>query len=276
MLRRWLLALVVLCLAPLSLASVAGSSAGPSRYIVVLQDSSPAADVAAKATGLGATVENVFGLLDTLVVSLSPRNVARLRQDPRVAYVTPDRPVRLLAGSTEAGAPSVPTGVERIGAEPVLDEAGKLAPRPPRKAAVALLDTGVTARSDLKVVGGYDCAPPGFLDGLFGGGHKKGGDDAIPADTNGHGTHVAGIVGARGTSGVVGVSPGTPIYAVRVFGTDGSGIHRQRDLRPELGGRERRGAQHQGREHEPRRGGHRRRRRAAPPTTTPSTPSSAR
>ncbi|MCA1842412.1 MAG: S8 family serine peptidase [Actinobacteria bacterium] len=229
MLRRWLLALVVLSLAPLglSLSSVAGSSPlGPTRYIVVMKDSAPVPDVAATATGLGATIDSTFGLLNTLVMSLSPRDVTRLRHDPRVAFVTPDRPVRLLADSSGGTAPGgVPTGVARIGAGPALRADGTAAPAPARKAAVALLDTGVSTRPDLNVVGGYDCAPSsGLLDGLFGGGRNNGGgDNAIPVDNNGHGTHVAGIVADKGIAGVVGVSPGTPLYAVRVFGADGSG-----------------------------------------------------
>ena len=240
MLRRWLLAVVILCLAPvgLSLSSVAGSSVGPSRYIVVMKDSSQVSGVAAGATGLGlglgAAVDSIFGVLDTLVMSLSPRDVRRLRQDPRVASVTLDRPVRLLGakggaapsaptGSAEtAAAASAPTGVTRIGAAPVLDADGSVADGPARKAAVAILDTGVTVRPDLNVAGGYDCAPPGFLDGLLGGGAGEG-EDVIPADKHGHGTHVAGTVAANGTAGVVGVAPGAPIYAVRVFGTNGSG-----------------------------------------------------
>src|SRR5204863_9653789 len=133
MLRRWLLALVVLCLSPLalSLSSVAGSSVlGPSRYIVVMKDSAPAPEVAAQAPGLGATIDSAFGFLNTLVMSLSPRDVTRLRRDPRVAYVTPDRPVRLLAASAGAAAPSVPTGVARIGAAPALNADGTVAPGP--------------------------------------------------------------------------------------------------------------------------------------------------
>jgi subtilisin family serine protease len=229
MLRRWLLALVVLSLAPvgLSLSSMAaGSGLGPGRYIVVVNDDAPASSVAGTVTGLGATVDSLFGAVNTLVMSLTPRDVKRLRHDPRVASVTPDRPVRILDSSTPAAAPVVPTGVARIGAGPSATTDGKA---PARTAAVALLDTGITTRPDLNVAGGYDCAPPdGLLGGLFGtstSGKKGGGDSAaeIPTDSNGHGTHVAGIVADKGISGVIGVSPGTPLYAVRVFGSNGSG-----------------------------------------------------
>src|SRR2546426_11250910 len=101
MLRRWLVAVLALCLAPLtfSLSAVAGGSVlGTGRYIVVLKDSASAPDVAAKATGLGATIDSLFSGIDTLVVSLSPLRLAALRPDSRVAYVTPDRAVSILDG----------------------------------------------------------------------------------------------------------------------------------------------------------------------------------
>ncbi|WP_052436560.1 S8 family serine peptidase [Georgenia sp. SUBG003] len=49
--------------------------------------------------------------------------------------------------------------------------------------------------------------------------------DSLPDDCGGHGTHVAGIVGAAGDAaagGVVGVAPGVTLGAYRVFGCSGS------------------------------------------------------
>ena len=48
--------------------------------------------------------------------------------------------------------------------------------------------------------------------------------DAVPDDCNGHGTHVAGIVGADGDTPAEarGVAPGVTFGAYRVFGCDGS------------------------------------------------------
>jgi subtilisin family serine protease len=112
-----------------------------------------------------------------------------------------DRPVHLLdTGAATAPTSGVPAGVARIGA-------AAAATGPAKKAAVAVLDTGIMPRPDLNVVGGYDCS----------------GGDGTTADDNGHGTHVAGIIADRGIPDVIGVSPGTPLYAVRVFDSSGSG-----------------------------------------------------
>ena len=220
--------MLILCLAPvaMSLSSVAGGSVlgTTGRYIVVLKNSASAGAVAGTATGLGATIDDRFGTVNTLVVSLPRPDLGTLQHDPRVAYVTPDRPVRLLDSSTPAALPAVPTGVARIGAAPALNPDGTVAVAtgPAKKAAVALLDTGVTNRPDLNVVGGYDCSSSSD-DRVGDGGGGGGGDSASTADDNGHGSHVAGIVADKGIPGVIGVSPGTPLYAVRVFGANGSG-----------------------------------------------------
>ncbi len=75
--------------------------------------------------------------------------------------------------------------------------------------AVAVIDTGSGPHSDLNIAGGYNCA---------------GGSTTSFADGNGHGTHVAGTIGARNNGdGVVGVLPGVKIYSVRVLDNAGSG-----------------------------------------------------
>jgi subtilisin family serine protease len=72
---------------------------------------------------------------------------------------------------------------------------------------VAVIDTGSGPHSDLNVMGGQNCSTgKSFNDG------------------NGHGTHVAGTIGAIGNGlGVIGVAPGVPIYSVRVLNNAGSG-----------------------------------------------------
>ncbi|QKF94481.1 peptidase S8 subtilisin-related protein [Fadolivirus algeromassiliense] len=55
--------------------------------------------------------------------------------------------------------------------------------------------------------------------------------NANPADwndQNGHGTHVAGIIGAKdNTAGIVGVAPGVRVAAIRVLDANGSGYYSQ-------------------------------------------------
>lgn len=92
---------------------------------------------------------------------------------------------------------------------------------------VAIIDTGIDyTHPDL---GG--CFGPGcrVIDGWdFVGTDYDGSSapipDADPMDENGHGTHVAGIIGARAATedGVTGVAPGASFVALKVFGKQGS------------------------------------------------------
>ncbi len=73
---------------------------------------------------------------------------------------------------------------------------------------VAVLDTGIATHPDLIISGGVSFIPGvvSFNDG------------------NGHGTHCAGIIGARNNMvGVVGVAPSCSLYAVKVLADGGSG-----------------------------------------------------
>jgi subtilisin family serine protease len=66
-----------------------------------------------------------------------------------------------------------------------------------------------------RVAGGYD-----FVGDAYTGFPSTPHPDPDPMDCGGHGTHVAGILGANG--GVVGVAPGVTFNAYRVFGCSGT------------------------------------------------------
>jgi len=74
---------------------------------------------------------------------------------------------------------------------------------------VFVVDTGIAFHTDLNVVGGRNFS---------------GGDVNAWQDGNGHGTHVAGIIGARDNHfGMVGIAPGVRLWSVRVLNNSGSG-----------------------------------------------------
>jgi minor extracellular protease Epr len=74
---------------------------------------------------------------------------------------------------------------------------------------VALMDTGIDlSHPDLSVAGGVSMVD----------------SETSYQDGNGHGTHVAGIIGARNNGlGTIGVAPDAQLYAVKVLTSSGSG-----------------------------------------------------
>jgi serine protease len=76
---------------------------------------------------------------------------------------------------------------------------------------VAILDTGI------------DITHPDLRD-AYAGGYNTLDPSKSPQDDNKHGTHVAGIVAARGNGfGVIGVAPAAKLWAVKVLDAEGSG-----------------------------------------------------
>jgi subtilisin family serine protease len=167
-------------------------------YIVVFHDDERDVPGLAAAHGraYGASVTHLYQhAIKGYAATVPEARIDDIRRDPRVAFVSEDRPVEAVAQQ------SVPTGINRIDAEPSLPTASSW------NVAVAVIDTGSGPHSDLNVVGGTNCSTGRSY-----------------ADGNGHGTHVAGTIGAvNNTVGVVGVAPGIPIYSVRVLNNQGSG-----------------------------------------------------
>ena len=201
---RFVRALVSLLLALLLAAPAAGaSSAAVGRYIVVLRDNADSAAVAQDhAARFGASVNHVYRFaLRGYAASIPDARLAAVRADSRVAFVSADREVHAIAQS-------LPTGIDRIDGDLSSQLSGN-GSGSVSGLAVAVIDTGSGPHTDLNIAGGVNCSngrPTNFSDG------------------NGHGTHVAGTIGAKDDgNGVVGVAPGVPIYSVRVLNNQGSG-----------------------------------------------------
>lgn len=200
-------ALAVGLLALLASSSVASSTpSAPSEgavdtYVVVLRDSvgSAGATAARHADRLDADVVGVYSqAIKGYTAELSEADVAQLRADPAVAFVERDRMLHI----TQTGT-AIPTGVRRINANrnANIDIDGVDDRR--IDVDVAIIDTGVSAHSDLNVVARVNCSSGVCVSG--------------GSDANGHGTHVAGTVAAiDNATGVVGVAPGARIHSVRV------------------------------------------------------------
>ncbi|MFC4557957.1 S8 family serine peptidase [Virgibacillus kekensis] len=73
---------------------------------------------------------------------------------------------------------------------------------------IAVIDTGISSHPDLEIAGGYSTV-----------------DNVTDwTDDNGHGTHVAGVIGAEQDGfGVVGVAPDANIYAIKALDSNGEG-----------------------------------------------------
>jgi hypothetical protein len=159
----------------------------------------------------GLTVRLVYRhALRGMAASVPEGRLKALARDPRVAYVEADQEVHLFVQE-------VPTGIRRIFADEnaniTIDGVDDLRV----DVDVAVIDTGIDfEHPDLNVVARTDCSG--------GSPFKQSCKDGSGKDGNGHGTHVAGTIGAIDNDiGVVGVAPGARLWAVKVLRDDGSG-----------------------------------------------------
>jgi diguanylate cyclase (GGDEF)-like protein len=179
-------------------AAAPAASITATPQVVVFEDGISALKTTAnRERSLGFRAERTYdAALSGFAARLTPWQIATLRADPTVAYVTPD--IGFAATGKTAPPPppppaeTTPPGVRRIGAGVAT-----------AATSVAVLDTGIDlANPELNAVAGKNCFSATLP----------------PKDDNGHGTHVAGTIAARADGkDVVGVAPATRVVAVKVL-----------------------------------------------------------
>ena len=192
----------------------------PNQYIVIVQDDvNPGLMASAIGASHGAQVLHTYqDAINGFSFRGSSAAADALARNPNVVSVTPDHELSAIASKKcekNPGAPGcgggdppaesevLPTGVNRIDADKTVTATSN-----PATVAVAVLDSGIdTEHADLNVVGGANFVGGTSYDDDFG-----------------HGTHVAGTIGAIDNElDVIGVAPGTPLYAVKVLDNRGGG-----------------------------------------------------
>ncbi len=188
--------LMLLPQAPPAPPAPAGTSPENLTTVLVSFDRFPGQQQVALIERLGGSVLQTFHLVPTLVATVPESVLTILGAQAGVTRVERD-------GSVRAFGQAMPWGVSRVGAPLVY---------PLNKGTgikVAVLDTGVDlTHPDLRIAGQVT-----FVTGT-----------TTAQDDSGHGTMVAGIIGAQDNDvGVVGIAPEVSLYAVKVLGSSGSG-----------------------------------------------------
>lgn len=218
-----------------------GSSIIPGSYIVILNEATQELATMRRSSNPEAYTELVVNVSENLVstyatdakltyvyshsvsgfaVTMDAESVAKLKLDPRVALVENDqeihlgilnkgkKPKRGDGGTTEpppASSQVIPYGIKRINGQHKTYSGSNV---------VYIIDTGIELdHPDLNVstTGSYNA-------------FTKGKDGSTVRDFNGHGTHVAGTVGAKDNDfGVIGVAPNVPVIPIKVLDSRGSG-----------------------------------------------------
>jgi subtilisin family serine protease len=198
-----------------------------------VQSSKSAFKKAAKAAGISYTVRRSFDVLfNGYSIEIDAANRARLAGVSGVKAVWPVEVIQAPPVEDSAGgsSPDLATAITMTGADVAQDTLGLTGDG----VRVAVIDTGVDYHhpdlggcfgAGCRVASGYDFVGDAFnADPSSLAYNPVTVPDTDPDDCNGHGTHVAGIIGASAASasGVTGVAPGVTYGAYRVFGCGGS------------------------------------------------------
>jgi subtilisin family serine protease len=182
---------------------------------------------AARAAGIQFTERFAFNnLWNGLSITASRAQLGRLSSVAGVKNIYPVVPVAIPRTTPGTADPALASAITMTGADIAQNQLGLTG----AGVRVAVVDTGIDYNHpDLggcfgpkcRVEKGYDFVGDAYnADPTSAGYNPVPTPDPNPDDCAGHGTHVAGIIGANGA--VKGVAPGVTFYAYRVFGCAGS------------------------------------------------------
>ncbi|MBA4601424.1 S8 family peptidase [Thermoactinomyces mirandus] len=171
-----------------------------------------------KIKALGGNIQYIGKYSPAVIATFRhPKQIQKLRKDPELIGISRDRPLTLPYYKVEkvfkASVPkNVPTNVSKqVLPWNIARVIGKRRLNSGSGVRVGVIDTGIDFHHpDLKanIKGGVNILSP----------------YASPQDDNGHGTHIAGIIGALNNQfGVVGIAPRVSLYAIKVLNSAGNG-----------------------------------------------------
>jgi serine protease AprX len=167
--------------------------------------------------GRGATIKGQFHTIRAVAMRVPVSMLAEFENDPNVAYVTPDRNQKMASNPvTEEYATAVEADVAQ--SQYGFNGSG---------IGVAVIDSGIAAHPDLNNANGVTRVvySQSFVAG-----------DSTTSDKFGHGTHVAGLIGASGASSgtangyaatYAGMAPNVNLINLRVLDQNGLGTDSQ-------------------------------------------------
>ena len=218
-------------------ASVSATGAGPSLWFVELGTTPAKFRADARAAGIKYSERFAFTKFwNGVSLSADAANIDDIKQLPYVKSVQPV--LTFDVAPTSLATPEMSTAIAMTGADKARSELGYTG----AGVKVAVMDTGIdydhadlggdgvqrqnsTVFPTARVTHGWDFVGDAFDANPANATYNPNPvPDPYPDDCNGHGTHVAGIVGAKAAAdgGVTGVAPDVTFGAYRVFGCAGS------------------------------------------------------
>ncbi|UCZ52710.1 S8 family serine peptidase [Bacillus shivajii] len=153
-----------------------------------------------------------FESISALMVSIDKELIYEVLLDPNIAHVEQNSEVKVNEGDihvlpksqiiNEPSHSGLQWNLKAINAENAWED--QLSGEGVK---VAVVDTGIMDHSDLEVSGGISTV--GYTNSW--------------TDDNGHGTHVAGIIGAADNYGIGGIAPNAELFAVKALDQSGNG-----------------------------------------------------